>query len=644
MISPRLAALALGLSLAALAAGPAGAQPVPRSAGARGGERTVRFAVIGDYGSNGGAEAAVAALVHSLDPDFVATLGDNNYPSGEERTIERNIGRHYGRYIGRGLESRDGGTARANRFFPALGNHDWYTPGAAPYLDYFDLPGNERYYDVRRGPVHLFIVDSDPSEPDGITSGSVQAQWLAGALAASTAPFRLVLMHHAPYSSAQHGPDATLQWPYAAWGASAVLAGHDHSYERLEVGGLPYFVNGLGGAPRYIFGNPVTGSRVRFNATHGAMWVVADDETCTFQFITRDGIVMDTFVLPRSGALLPESTIVPPGATWRYLDDGTDPGPSFASIGFDDSGWPSGPAQLGYGDGDESTVIGFGPDPMNKYITSAFRHSFTVANPSAYSGLRLRVLRDDGAIAHLNGTAVFRSNMPPGLVFFGTPAASAVSGSSETAFFETRLDAAALVAGTNVLAVEVHQSDGQSSDVSFDAELLGTGGTSIVPRGSTWRYRDAGAEPGAGWQEAAYDDSAWPAGPAQLGYGESDEATVIDSGPDPDARPITAFFRRRFDVADAAAVTGLAMRILRDDGAIVYLNGREVHRSNVPRGEITAATPSGYALGGGDENVFIETHLPPGVLVTGSNVIAVELHQSDPASDDASFDLELIVF
>lgn len=643
MRSPAAAVPAVALALAAVAlARGAGAQPVPRSESARG--ETVRFAVIGDYGSNGTAEAAVAALVHSLDPDFVATLGDNNYPSGEARTIDRNIERHYGRYVGRRFSNRAGEPPRANRFFPALGNHDWYTPGAQPYLDYFDLPGNERYYDVRRGPVHLFIVDSDPSEPDGIDAGSVQAQWLATALAASTAPFRLVLMHHAPYSSAQHGPDETLQWPYAEWGASAVLAGHDHSYERLEVGGLPYFVNGLGGAPRYIFGNPVTGSRVRFNAAHGAMFVVADDETCTFQFITRDRLVMDTFVLSRSGALLPESTIVPPGSTWRYLDDGTDPGMAFTAIGFDDSGWPSGPAELGYGDGDEATVIGFGPDPMNKFITSAFRHAFTVASPAAYSGLRLRVRRDDGAIAHLNGAPVFKTNMPPGLVFFGTPAASAVSGSGETAFFETRLEANALVAGANVLAVEVHQSDGQSSDLSLDVELIGIGGTAIVPRGSVWRYRDAGVDPGEGWRDAAYDDGAWASGPAQLGYGEADEATVIDSGPDPDARPVTAYFRRRFDVADPALISGVAMRLLRDDGAIVYLNGREVHRANLPLGAATAATRAGYALGGGDENVFVETHIGTGALVAGSNVIAVELHQSDPSSDDASFDLELVVF
>jgi hypothetical protein len=65
-----------------------------------------------------------------------------------------------------------------NQFFPTLGNHDWYTPGAQPYLDYFHLPGNERYYDFVWGPVHFFAIDSDENEPDGVNQSSVQAKWL----------------------------------------------------------------------------------------------------------------------------------------------------------------------------------------------------------------------------------------------------------------------------------------------------------------------------------------------------------------------------------------------------------------------------------------------------------------------------------
>jgi hypothetical protein len=112
-----------------------------------------------------------------------------------------------------------GAGSKANRFFPALGNHDWYTPGAQPYFDYFTLPGNERYYAVRRGPIEFFILDTDPHEPDGYGVDSAQARWLQQQLAASDAPWKIVVLHYPPYSSsARHGSDRKVQWPFAEWG------------------------------------------------------------------------------------------------------------------------------------------------------------------------------------------------------------------------------------------------------------------------------------------------------------------------------------------------------------------------------------------------------------------------------------------
>ena len=257
-----------------------------------------RLAVIGDFGMDNQAEADVAALVASWQPDAVITVGDNNYPDGAEATIDDNIGKHYHEFI-YPYQGSHGAGATSNRFFPTLGNHDWRTaPGTpplpAPYLDYFTLPGNERYYDVVVGPVHIFAVDSDPHEPDGIESTSVQADWLRGAIAGSTAPWRLVFMHHPPYSSSStHGSTPELQWPYAAWGANAVLAGHDHTYERIERDGILYFVNGIGGAALYPIGTPVEGSQVRYNADYGAMLIEATSDLITYRQIDRTGAQID---------------------------------------------------------------------------------------------------------------------------------------------------------------------------------------------------------------------------------------------------------------------------------------------------------------------------------------------------------------
>ncbi len=255
---------------------------------------TVRFAVIGDYGLAGRPEADVAALVKRWNPDFIITTGDNNYPRGAAETIDRNIGQYYREFI-YPYQGRYGAGAATNRFFPVLGNHDWATPGAKPYLEYFTLPGNERYYDFVWGPVHLFAVDSDDREPDGITRDSKQAAWLRDRLAASTSPWKLVYMHHPPFSSGLHGSTAALQWPYAEWGATAVLAGHDHTYERILRDGFPYFVNGLGGNGIYRFKTVVPGSQVRYNADFGAMLVEASHDAITFQFISRKGVIIDTY-------------------------------------------------------------------------------------------------------------------------------------------------------------------------------------------------------------------------------------------------------------------------------------------------------------------------------------------------------------
>jgi tartrate-resistant acid phosphatase type 5 len=262
----------------------------------------LRFAVIGDYGDDGLAEADVARMVRSWDVDLIVTTGDNNYPDGEASSIDANIGQYYAGYI-YPYKGDYGPGGDQNRFFPSLGNHDWREESLQPYTDFFTLPGNERYYDFESGAVHFFILDSDEHEPDGITAGSTQADWFQQAIAASEAPWKLVFMHHPPYgSSSMHGSANDLQWPFAAWGSDAVFAGHAHLYERILHDGIPYFVNGLGGRwrtiqPIHSFGDAVEGSQVRYNRDYGAQLVTADDGCINFSFYARSGAMIDSYTL-----------------------------------------------------------------------------------------------------------------------------------------------------------------------------------------------------------------------------------------------------------------------------------------------------------------------------------------------------------
>ncbi|GAB4471490.1 MAG: hypothetical protein Kow0088_05260 [Anaerolineales bacterium] len=259
-------------------------------------EVMVRFAVIGDYGSGNEDARQVAELVQSWQPDFILTTGDNNYPDGRRETIDHRIGQFYHAYIFPYRGSFGEGADR-NRFFPTLGNHDWMSESAQPYLDYFELPNNERYYDFTWGAGHFFALDSDSNEPDGVGRSSRQAQWLQERLLTSVQPWQIVFMHHPPYSSGRRGAVEWMRWPFKEWGVDVVLCGHDHYYERLVVDDLVYFINGAGGGGLYDFGAIAEGSQKRFNASYGAMLVTLDYEQMIFEFYTVEGVLIDRYEL-----------------------------------------------------------------------------------------------------------------------------------------------------------------------------------------------------------------------------------------------------------------------------------------------------------------------------------------------------------
>jgi hypothetical protein len=176
-----------------------------------------------------------------------------------------------------------------------------------------------------------------------------------------------------------------------------------------------------------------------------------------------------------------DASIIAPGSVWKYHDTADDPQTAWRQPGFDDGSWPSGPAQLGYGDGDEATTIDYGGNAANKIISYYFRRKFNVSNPAAVSGLHLQMIVDDGAVVYINGNEVARYNMPAGNIGTTTLASTSISGATEGAWQDFNLPASVLQSGDNTIAIEIHQAAANSSDISFDLQLAGqTAGAPVV--------------------------------------------------------------------------------------------------------------------------------------------------------------------
>jgi hypothetical protein len=605
-------------------------------------------------------------------------------------------------------------------------------------------------------------------------------------------------------------------------------------------------------------------------------------------------------------------SLIPAGSSWKYLDNGSNQGTVWRSSSYNDLLWPAGNAQLGYGDGDETTIVGYGPSSSNKYITTYFRKTFSVSNPALYSALKVYILRDDGAVVYLNGTEVARSNISSGTVSYTKHATAQISGTAENTFYQYTVNKSLLLTGNNVIAVEVHQYNGSTPDLSFDLLLEATlaascnvpaspstssitstsavaawatvagatgyniqyrpsgtstwsnaassvnsvsmsqlipgtlyewqvqtvcaGGTSafsgsslfttgsacsapsgmntagitataailswnaaagavsynfqyriagnpswigagsisnsvtvnslfpasnyewqvqtvcnggssafsassffttgivcgtvtglvssgassttislgwsampgalnyniqlrpagttawttgtssvnsasfgslnagtlyewmvqavcvngagafsssaffstfasgtdmLISSGSPWKYLDNGTNQGTAWQSSGFNDASWASGNSELGYGDGGEATVVGYGGNTNAKFITTYFRKSFNVANPLAYVLLKMDVVRDDGIVVYLNGNEVYRNNMPAGAVSYTTLAPLAIGNADESAWNSATLNVSSLVQGNNIIAVEIHQQASTSTDISFNLKL---
>ena len=163
--------------------------------------------------------------------------------------------------------------------------------------------------------------------------------------------------------------------------------------------------------------------------------------------------------------------------------------------------------------------------------------------------------------------------------------------------------------------------------------------TTLINTGSSWNYLDTGANlNGVAWQDPNFNDSAWATGNGEFGFGDGTETTTIDFGGDPNNKHITTYFRKDFFAGNFDFAT---LRVRRDDGIAIYINGTEVGRDNLPVGPIGYQTTSLTFLDGPEETEFIEFNIPGSLLVAGLNTIAVEVHQSSGTSSDLRFDAQL---
>jgi hypothetical protein len=189
--------------------------------------------------------------------------------------------------------------------------------------------------------------------------------------------------------------------------------------------------------------------------------------------------------------------------------------------------------------------------------------------------------------------------------------------------------ASGLMATSGPVTISVTSGGGPSTNI-------------LIAASSDWKFLDDGSDQGTAWRQTTFNDQSWKSGKAQFGYGDGDEATVVSFGPSANNRYTTTYFRRTFPVTDIRSVAQMTVRLLRDDGGVVYLNGTEVFRSNMPAGTIASNTFASANATPADETTnFFSQNITPGLLVEGENVLAVEIHQVNLTSTDLTFDLEL---
>ncbi|MDC0271091.1 PKD domain-containing protein [Akkermansiaceae bacterium] len=225
-----------------------------------------------------------------------------------------------------------------------------------------------------------------------------------------------------------------------------------------------------------IFVTPVATDLFAVGSEGVASITIIDDELAVVE-IPDAGLDVTVVVNTKTnlaGLIQSRQQFVAAGDYWKFDDQGFAPTAGWKGLPYLDGDWQIGLAKFGYGDDDEITKVSYGGVDDQKQITTYFRRRFYLNDPADYSALTTSLLVDDGAVIYLNGNEVERINMDPGEVTYSTPAKDTIGGDDEKTFFDRELSPLDLVAGENVIAVEVHQRSQTSSDLAFDLTLDGT--------------------------------------------------------------------------------------------------------------------------------------------------------------------------
>ncbi len=509
-----------------------------RTAPPPGRARAGRVWVLGDSGTKDANARAVRDAFFARNGarplDFFLMLGDNAYDAGKDSEYQDAVFQNM--YEARLIDSV---------LWPTYGNHDAASADSSTqsgvYYDIFHLPtaaecggvpsGTEAYWSFDWGNAHFVCLDSMESDP---LIGGPMLTWLDLDLQANTRDWLIAFWHHPPYSKGSHDSDSQSELIdmrqnavelLEQYGVDLVLSGHSHSYERSYLidghrgkaasfdplvhgkdlgdgeigGGGAYRKAGAGVTPHqgavYVVAG-ASGKHAPGPFDHPAMHV-AIETLGSFAFDLH-GAQLDAWYLDSNAALQDHFTLVKGGATpidagnhaalaalsdWRYFDRGFEPASDWESDGFDDSSWAEGPGALGYGESYIATTVSDGGSASQKYVTTYLRTNFDLsAEPLDLTGLRLRASYDDGFVVYVNGVEAARRSLPSGVILDSTLATSHEGGVYE--MIDLTAAVASLRRGTNVLAVELHQTTRSSSDLVFDASLEYDGFTPLLGRGA----------------------------------------------------------------------------------------------------------------------------------------------------------------